>query len=93
MYCQIKISSYAMEQINNAADWFEKEKEGLGGRFLEDLVKSINTIQLNPFLCQKKYKSFKIKFLERFSFEIHYTFEDETVFVMAVFHTAQCEVI
>lgn len=91
MTYQLKISSYAIEQINNVADWFEKEKEGLGGLFVEDLFKSIDIIYLNPFLFQKRYKSFRIKFLDKFRFGIHYIIDGKTIFVMAVFHTAQSD--
>ncbi len=91
MTYQLKISSYAKEQINNAADWFEKEKEGLGALFIKDLFKSMDDIHLNPFLFQKRYKSYRIKFLDKFSFGIHYKIEGKTIFVMAVFHTAQSD--
>jgi hypothetical protein len=91
MSYQLHISNYAIEQINNAADWFEKEKAGLGKLFVDDFFLSIDYIILNPFACQKRYKQFRIKFLEKFSFGIHYKINGKTIAVMAVFHTSQSD--
>jgi len=88
---QLTISNYALEQITHAANWFEEERDGLGGIFVEDLFETMEFIKANPLACQIRYKAFRVKFLNRFSFGVHYKVEMESIVVMAVFHTSQSD--
>ena len=38
---------------------------------------------------QKKYKDIKIRFISRFPYGIHYTYNDNKIIVIAVFHTSR----
>jgi toxin ParE1/3/4 len=87
----LTISKYALEQVTHAANWFDEEQDGLGGLFVEDLFEAIEFIKANPLACQIRYKAFRVKFLNRFSFGIHYKIEHEKIVVMAVFHTSQSD--
>ena len=88
---QLTISDYALGQVTHAANWFDEEQDGLGSLFVKDLFEAIESIKANPFACQKRYKAFRIKFLNQFSFGVHYKIEKESIVVIAVFHTSQSD--
>lgn len=46
-------------------------------------------IKENPLGVQLRYKFVRIKFLEKFDFGIHFIIENQTIFVLSVFHTHQ----
>lgn len=50
---------------------------------------SLNVQKNNPLKCQLRYREVRVKFLKKFDFGIHYIIENETVFVLAIFHTCQ----
>ena len=88
---QLTISNYALEQVTLAANRFNEEQDGLGGLFVEDLFLAIDSVKANPFAFQGWYKAYRVKFLKRFSFGVHYKIDKKTIIVMAVFHTSQSD--
>lgn len=47
----------------------------------------METIKLNPLLFQVKYTSVRVAFLHKFPFGIHFIIKDDSVIILAVFHT------
>jgi len=43
----------------------------------------------NPNSFQKRYKTFRISFTNRFQYEIHYTLDNDVIFVQAILHKSQ----
>lgn len=89
MNYSLVISDLAILQTNKAAQWFFEQTPGLEIKFLTELDKAMKYIQKQPLNCQLRYKTVRIKFLKKFDFGIHYIFENQTVFVLYVFHTSQ----
>lgn len=89
MIYSLVVSDRAILQIDKAASWFFEQTPGLETKFLIDLDKGMDYIQKHPLKCQLRYKDVRIKFLKKFDFGIHYIIENETVFVLTVFHTSQ----
>jgi plasmid stabilization system protein ParE len=85
----IVVSRAAQIQIETAVIWFFEKKQGLEKAFLLELDKGMHYIQKNPSKCQIRYKTVRIKFLKKFEFGIHYIFNEQPVYVLAVFHTKQ----
>jgi len=76
----------AEQDLNEAAQWYEKQSEGLGFDFLDEVEKKGKTIESNPFLFEKVYKSLHRTVVERFPFNIFYITEDNSIIVVAVIH-------
>jgi plasmid stabilization system protein ParE len=72
--------------IREALEWYEEEKEGLSLDFLERLDDELARISKTPEHFQKRYRNIKIVFTKRFPYSIHYTLENDVVFVHAVLH-------
>ncbi len=72
--------------ILEALKWYEEEKEGLSQDFFERLDDELERISKNPGHFQKRYRNIKIVFTKRFPYGIHYTLENDIVYVHAVLH-------
>jgi len=75
--------------ITDALDWYEEQKVGLAAELFEEIDKAFKIIEREPELFQLRYKNIRIVFTERFPYGIHYTIEDDKVFVHAVMKTSK----
>ena len=89
MSYSLLVSEKAQMQISKASQWFFEQSPGLELKFIHDLDKAMKLIKKRPLHFQVRYKTVRIKFLDKFNFGIHYIIENNTVFVLYVFHTSQ----
>jgi len=86
---QLEISEDAKLDIYDAFLWYEEQQEGLGLNFELSLEAGLNLVQRNPLLFELKHKQFRVHFINKFPFGIHYLVDDRTIKVLAVFHTSR----
>jgi len=86
---QLLISDESRLDILDAFSWYESRRPGLGKDFELCLEAGLSQIKRNPLLFQKRYKNLRIYFIDRFPYGIHYLIEENTVKVLAVFHTSR----
>ena len=79
----------ALFDVEEIVLWYEEQREGLSYDFELCLEVGIHEIQRNPDAFQKRYKSVKIRFIQRFPFGIHYIIEENKIIVLGVFHTSR----
>ncbi|SDE35542.1 ParE toxin of type II toxin-antitoxin system, parDE [Pricia antarctica] len=72
--------------VMEALEWYGEEKEELALDFIQRLDDELDRISKNPEHFQKGYRNIKIVFTRRFPYGIHYTLENDIVFVHAVMH-------
>lgn len=73
--------------ILEALEWYEKEQQDrLVQDFLDKLDDELERISKNPEHFQKRYRDIKIVFMKRFPYGIHYTLENEIIYVHAIMH-------
>ncbi|OBX26117.1 hypothetical protein LX77_02077 [Gelidibacter algens] len=84
MSYKVLISDEAYFDISDAMFWYHTKQVELKTQFLSEIKSSIE-----PYHIQKRYKSVRILFLKTFPFGIHFTIQDNTVKVIAVFHTSK----
>ncbi|MEP7171045.1 MAG: type II toxin-antitoxin system RelE/ParE family toxin [Bacteroidota bacterium] len=89
MSFELLISDEASLDIADSYLWYEMQREGLGKDFELCIEAGLNRIVRNPKNFQKKYKSVRIHFIERFPYGIHYLLDRQLIKVIAVFHTAR----
>lgn len=89
MSYSLVVSERAQLQLEKATLWFFEQTPGLEIKFLIDIGIAMDYIQRHPLKCQLRYKKVRIKFLKTFDFGVHYIIENQTVFVLAIFHTSQ----
>jgi plasmid stabilization system protein ParE len=80
----------AEEEAKEAAHWYEQQKRGLGGDFLDSLRSARRSIEQNPATYRTRYKK-KVRacVVDRFPYLILYVVEKKDIKVISVFHTAR----
>ena len=79
----------ALFDVEEIVLWYEEHREGLSYDFELCLEVGLHEIQRNPQAFQKRYKSVKIRFIQRFPYGIHYIVEENKIIVLGVFHTSR----
>ncbi len=83
------IADAARHDIIEAFDWYHEIDPNLAASLETYIEAGLNTIQHNPNLFQKRYKSIRIHFIKRFPYGIHYFLDGTAVRVIAFFHTSR----
>lgn len=81
----ISIHEAAEIEINEAADFYDKESLGLGSAFLDEIEKAIKQISLLPKLAPKQGKVRTLN-LSKFPYSLMYSVRPEEIRLLAVAH-------
>lgn len=81
------IKSRATGMMQEAYQWYEQQKQGLGEEFLTELDSYYTKLQSHPEYFGKIKKNFRQAVLKRFPYVIVYEIIKTEVVVFAVFHT------
>jgi toxin ParE1/3/4 len=85
----IKFLEEALFDIEEIVLWYEEKRIGLSFDFELCLEAGINEVLRNPDSFQNKYKNFKIRYIERFPYGIHYIKKEEVIIILGVFNTSR----
>lgn len=80
------IKPAAEEDIRQSVSWYNERSRKLGKAFLERLESVFQRIRTSPEIHAKVYRDVRLTLLRRFPYVVCYLFENETVYVLAVFH-------
>ena len=85
------ISSRAQKEMIKSFDWYEQQKNGLGDRFINDVLDRISSIEQNPELYTSTFKSYRETSITMFPFIIVYRIfkRKKIIQIVSVFHTSQ----
>ena len=89
MVFKVIIKPTAEQELKEALKWYDFKEENLGTELYIEISKTISIIKENPSSFQKRYKDFRIAFTKTFQFGIHFTIENQTIFIHAILHTSQ----
>ncbi|MCB0430805.1 MAG: type II toxin-antitoxin system RelE/ParE family toxin [Flavobacteriales bacterium] len=80
----------AIRDIQQAIDYYDEQKAGLGSRFENALNKHLLTLEKNPFFSIR-YDEVRCLPLKKFPYMVHFSVSenDRLVIVRAVFHTSR----
>lgn len=87
MNYEVIIKPDAALDLTEIVLWYESKNEKLGRRFLEAIEVKIQFLELNPNLYQARYKKIRFTLVRRFPYAIHYTIEEQKVYIHAVLST------
>jgi toxin ParE1/3/4 len=85
MTLPIRLLPEARVELNEAVDWYEQRRPGLGSRFFAQVKAALNRIAANPQLHAPVRKAR----VHRFPYLIFYREEPGEVIVISVFHTSR----
>lgn len=88
---QLLIHEAARLEMEEAAIWFEQQKQGLGIQFIEEVEKELVLIQNSPKLFARRKKNYRECLVKPFPFLIVYRIDQvkESIVVLSVFHTSK----
>lgn len=76
----------AAADVEEAYDWYEAQREGLGDEFLAAVQAALESILNHPEAAPIVHRETRRVLLRRFPYGIHYRLIDEEVVVVACFH-------
>ncbi len=65
---KIKIESEALQDIQNATDWYNEQLQGLGSRFQKQIISQINSLKKNPMVLPFDTTRYTACLLKNFRF-------------------------
>jgi plasmid stabilization system protein ParE len=78
----------AFGDIDAAVGWYESKEPGLGGRFLDEVERTLALIVENPGAYPVVENTIRRAVVRTFPYSVFYVVEDAGVVVLAVFHQA-----
>ena len=76
----------AREEFDEAYDWHENERPGLGEDFAQQVDEVLTMLKKYPKVHAKEYGNVRKAVLKKFQYTIYYYVEARTVVVLSVFH-------
>ena len=78
----------ALQDMESAKKWYEKQQTGLGKRMMADVRLSISAIRQNPFIGSVKYLEIRTISCSKFPYSLHYSIDElkRVVIVISIFH-------
>jgi plasmid stabilization system protein ParE len=89
MAAELIIAPEAERDIEEAYDWYEGQRVGLGEEFLSCVDAAIEGICRWPKIYAVIYEHYRRALVRRFPYAVFYEYEENTVTVYCVFHTSQ----
>jgi hypothetical protein len=82
---ELRLKAKTVDDIIEAFDWYESQRIGLGGEFLEEVERYLDWIVVNPELF-RSLKHQRVAFMKRFPFKIIFEIEPTAIIVHAIYH-------
>ncbi len=76
-------------EIDDAHDWYEQRRHGLGASFLDEVQRVLGEITANPALFGYAEADIREALLNRFPYAVYYRELADRIRVLAVYHTAR----
>jgi plasmid stabilization system protein ParE len=91
MIRRVIVRPLAVEDIANAATWYEAQSPGLGIDLTDEIIRAIRRAQEAPklFRILRPRDGMRRVLAERFPYRVFFTVIDDTLHVHAVLHGAQ----
>ena len=86
MTYQLYLQTAAINDLQDAVDWYETQKQGLGQEFLSAVGEILGFIEENPLVFTQVYRQKRRAALRRFPYNIIYAIEGNTIRVSAIMH-------
>lgn len=88
---QVVFSRLALDDIEQAVTYYNKQQKGLGKRFATQIQVALTAIKRNPFFASIRYENVRCAQVPKFPFLVHYLIDETsaTVTIAAVYSTYQ----
>ncbi len=79
----------AQDELDDAGNWYEKERQGLGLTFLNSIEDVLKQIVTQPDQFPMLYRDVHKAVVKRFPYCVYFRVRNRRITVLAVFHTAR----
>ena len=79
----------AQLEFDEAYDWYEDRRAGLGTEFAAGVQQAIDRIVTNPERHGTVHSEIRCALVRRFPYGVYYWVEDERIVVLAIFHSSR----
>lgn len=86
---RVIIRPEAVDDLNDAFDWYESQKLGLGREFSIEISQRIDKIEESPLLFADIGGGIRRILARKFPFAVYYLTNDEYTVVLAILHCAR----
>ena len=87
MRFELILKADAVNDISEAAMWYEEQQPFLGDEFLLEVENFIETLHLNPYLYQIQKDDLRHGYLSRFPYITVYRIENEKIVIFGFFRS------
>jgi len=77
----------AEEEFKEAVWWYGNQQEGLDLEFVRCIDDALQKINRNPDLYPIEFENYRKKVVRRFPFKIIYEIIEDSIYILAVFHS------
>tara|TARA_B100000809_G_C14796087_1_gene408503 strand:+ start:226 stop:519 length:294 start_codon:yes stop_codon:yes gene_type:complete len=77
------------KDIDQAVKWYVDIRKQTARRFISELRDVQNYIYNNPTKIAVKYNNVRVAFLKKFPYGLHYIFIENTITIIALFHSSE----
>ena len=82
----IRLREESERDLEEAASWYESQRQGLGEDFLDTVLQMLSTIEQSPMSFPIVHRSIHRAVLPKFPFSVFYFVQDSEVSVISVMH-------
>lgn len=88
---EIEIKNEALDDLNNAVEWYNKQHNGLGVKFSNQIIAQINSLEFSPYNNSIRFLNVRYLLIKKFPFVIHYSVDEieHIVRIYSIFHTSR----
>src|SRR5438034_11548579 len=89
MAAELIIAPEAQQDLDEAYDWYEDRRAGLGEDFLSSVDACVQGICRMPMMYAVVHENYRRALVRRFPYAVFYEYVDDRVIVYCIFQTAR----
>jgi plasmid stabilization system protein ParE len=91
MEYELVLATDATQDIDEAIEWYEAQKEGLGIKFALSFKESVRFLENNPQMYAKIFEEIRRVLVRGFPYSVYYLIEEskQEVLIFAVIHNSR----
>jgi hypothetical protein len=86
---KVFILKESQEDFAEIRNWYRKINASLAMQYTIDFKETLKSIQEDPLKYQIRYNDIRVKLLRKFPYLIHFSVDNDLIFIKAIFHTSR----
>lgn len=89
MTLRVLLRPEAERDLHEAATWYAAQRDGLGGEFLDEALRTFGKISESPVSFPEVHRHTRRVLFNRFPFGAYFKIEDRDAVVIAIMHASR----